>query len=340
MADVTVAASPTEATLRTAIETTALDGDTVYLTSPVAVTLTTGPLLITNKAIRIKGTGRNTVITGMASQHIFQVTNAGASGADLKRLQIEDMTLVGNATGLDGISIVGTAGKGKYTGVLIANVDISACRNGVAVSMPNIGADAMVYLVMDGMTITGSRARGVTIANVSMARMQSCEVNSSTQNGIFASICPNFQIVSCASETNNQGLGSGIEGDAQVLIKLCHSFTVLGLDMENLPTAAAATKTGLVISNCTGGSLSGVNVIQGGSQIYPNSIGVHLVNSARAIQIGSITASYIAHPIYYDRSSQQGKVATGNAVPVILAPSTLAANADGPAVGLEAPPVY
>lgn len=331
MAVISVADGATEATTRTAIETTAADGDTVEFAGAISYTLAGGPFLVADKAIRIVAKGPRAVkITAKAgaAQEIFRVTNSGAPGAStLGRLEFIGMSMIGDAASTDAVSITGTAGKGKYSQVKFRDCTMSGFRDAINVSMPNIGADAMVHLGIDDCEITSNRRYGLNLSNVTMARIAGGEINGCADVGVRAITCPNIWLgAGLAVEGNNTGnnpVSSTGEGGQQVLLKLCHGFVVDGIDIEALPTAAAAGKQGILISNCNGGTVVMASVSSGDqTQFLVGTNAIRAVLSSRGIRVLGLLHAYMQNPVSWDASCEP--IVYDEACIVQTAPSDLA----------------
>lgn len=239
-----------------------------------------------------------------AARHGLIIDN---SGGTIDRLTIRGIKLIGNGglasggTTLDGISFAGTVDK-KLTNFRLEDVDLAGWRNGVSLvaneTAGHEGASAGVYVTLAGCNVTESRTRGVVLRNCSMATVERCEINNSGQNGLWAQTCQNFRLLSSAVESNNTLLGTGAEGDAQVLIKLCHAFSVHGLDIEGMPQTGTATATGVCVSNCYSGSIHGLSVYA--TAFRANQYAVRFVNNARHVRVGPFVVNYITEPVSRD----------------------------------------
>ena len=307
-----------EASLRT-VTAGAVAGDVVAVPSgtyALTATWTVTAGVTIQPSLAVAGAAGPVNVTVNAARHGLVIDN---SAATVNRLTLRGIRLTGSGGAtLDGISFVGTAGK-KLTNCLIEGCDLSGWRNGISLVAADVGSGAGVYVEVRGCDVSTNRVRGMHLTNLSMCAVRRCEMNGNGANGLYAQSCINFSLHESASEGNNTLNGTTLEGDAQVLIKTCHAFTVGALDVESMPTAVGTCKVGLAVANCYGGAVIGYNVAQTAYQ--PDSVGLRLSNGSRAVRLDQMTYSYITTPIALDASSVFPEVSLRTVVQV--APSTL-----------------
>lgn len=321
MADVVVAASATEATIRTAIETTAADGDTVVLTNPQNITIVTNPLRIINKAIRIissTGNPRNCVINGISSQPIIQITNPNTAGATMTRMHIEGVTLSGNGASFGGITWTGTASQGGLRFAAFRNLIINNCLNyGIQLVGASTGADGLVNPTLEGLDISSigsgvNAGRGIIVTNSTLANIHKNSVAQCGLQGIFLTSCPGLRMTNNSLDSNNTTptiAGQTQDGNAEVSLVNCNGFMVDGLDATNLNFNAVddarLVTTALALKNCWGGS---VNMLSTGfaaaDPAMPRAYALAYINGTRGVRRGTVVTTLMGdNPVLYDRFS-------------------------------------
>lgn len=292
--------------LRTAVQTTAADGDTVTLAGAPAgnfYDIGATEIAVTNKSLRIIGEGKKLAKIKVGAANGFNITNPGVS---LDGLLIQDLALVGNGTtSLRGIKFVGSPGK-AISYATFRGLAISGMLDGI--NLDNSASLLGEHNLIEECDVTTCNQIGVWLDGCSMARLRGINANACQLNGLRAINCTNLLVLNCAAQgcnTGNEAPGSTFGGGAQMLIKLSHQFAVQGFDVESMPTAAAAGKVGLVISNCNGGSIHGYNVAAGSSVMVSDTYGIRGIQGTRGIRVGGMQHSWITNPLWHDKTSEE-----------------------------------
>lgn len=271
MSTITVAAGDA-ASLRTAIETTAVVGDVVQV--PRA-TYSLVAAITVNKGIRIVGEGgEGTIIASSGAVHGLVIDPTAAAGNLIDRLFISDLSFSGDGVNnLTGIRTNNVAGK-TIKDLNIERCTVSGFTNGIS-----IGGGTMTTLY---------------------PRLEKCRVTNNLEQGmtvVFASA--GLRIEQCVAVANNLNNNASASANAQVLISKCNNFIVDGLDANTMPTAVGATKCGLAVAQCIGGNIRALTVSQAAFQ--SDSIGLHLMTpSCKGISMDGLGYSFITSPIVTD----------------------------------------
>jgi hypothetical protein len=285
-------AGVTEANLTTAIGLMS-NGDWLTMDN-VDITLTAA-VAITNKAIRV--VGRNAILRGASGAHVISITNP-AAGGDLTRMTISGLTIIGHASGLDGISFRGTAGQGKYNFIEISDTTISSCRTGVYIDVP----DDVVYAKFDRVWCYTMSQRGFEMDGVAMPTFIECEVSGCQLNGYSITGSIGLSMTSCASEGNNLS-GSATEAEAaHFYIRRCNAFSMRSCDVEDMAGAAGPVDIAVLVSGCIGGEVLSQGVYEAATR--SNQHGVRLVENSKNILI-SLTHNYLASPVSVGSGTQR-----------------------------------
>lgn len=307
--------------IRNAI-TNSADGDVIVLNNDATtaagglktVTLTDS-LVIANKAISVRGSGnRDLTLVAAAGKPIFEVQHTGNATYD--RLEFLNMTLTGNSTATAAIYFNYTAPAAgsarKFDHVRITNLNITNFNVGISALIPYTDDNRCVCTLwtIDNCEISACRQYGIWVNNVSNCAVRNSEIKTCALHGINAYLCPNISIRDSIVDGCNTDLivsGSSLEGGAQMLVKLCHPFTISNVLVRNLPTNSNAAKTGLCLSNCNGGFVEGFSCecpsVGGlGEDFFSNSIGIQLTAAARGVKLESMVHKWIRSPIVWDKS--------------------------------------
>jgi len=244
-------------------------------------------------------------VNALSGQHGINIDNSAAS---ISRLNLSRIKFTSGGGTSNGINFVAPGGSSFALSHFRAeSCDCVNFSNGVFVDNSGSGTGGSAGLgtqfVFYDLDVSGSTSRGIVLKNLSVCEIENCEVNSSGLNGIWANACGNLGIRKSASEGNNTTNDTSEEGASQVLVKLSHGFAIDNLDIESLPTNAAAAKVGVCVSRCFGGSITALAVTQTGTTFYANSKGVYLFGGTRGMSKIDVITKQITTPIAKDVQS-------------------------------------
>jgi hypothetical protein len=331
MANVTPA-DTSEAAVRTAIETTALDGDTVTL-RPGTSFLSGGPLHITNKGIRITsltGSFRDTILSATSGAvPLFQIANTAMGASVGGRLQIDSLTLQGSGSTTAGISFVGTAGQFGFRWMKFADLQINTMStqgiNLVAADMAN-GVSFHTEISRCEINSTGNgnpTGRGIAVTNATLLKLDNNEINSSGREAILLTNCLHASLINNSLSSNNSTptlKGQTFAANSQVQLLSCHNFTIRGLDIENINPSLISDpnliQCGLALRGCWGGAIDGMNMAYPSDDPsnYP-SYAIAYLEGTRGVRRGTVLTSFMReNPIFFDRFSPHDLQASSDRV--------------------------
>jgi len=324
---VQVASGATEATTRTAIETTAADGDSVMLGTTagngvINIALTgASPILISNKALRIfslSGNAKDCVFTaGGSNGGCFKVTNATTGTAN--RLEFEGIRMSGGGSNVAGLQILGTATKGSYANLAVRRCAFDGGLNsGILAAMPGNG-EILSHFCIDDCTFNGAINSNVDITNGQYIHIQRCTSVFANKAGFLLTNCIHSDLRGCDSSNNNQTgtmNGQTMLLNSFVVLNGCNNFMVEGLDCQAMVDSvddARQVKVALAISNCAGGSINGLSASY--SSAPPQFVGfpgyaIAFLNGSRGIRRGTVqTTNFpLDNPFFFDRLTSRDAV--------------------------------
>lgn len=307
--------------IRNAI-TGAADGDVILINNNTttagggltSVTLSDS-LVIANKAIVIRGDGnRDVTLVAAAGKPVFEIQHTGNATYD--RLEIVNLTLTGNSTATHAIYFNYTAPAAgqprKYDHVRFTNLTISNFNVGINALIPYTD-DARTHgtmWVIDNCEISACRQYGVWLNNLISANVRNCEIRQCAINGINVYGSPSFSVRDSVIDQCNTDFaapGSSLDQGAHIAVVLCHPFTISNVLIKNMPSNAAAAKTGIMLSNCNGGFIEGYSCecpsVGGlGADFYQNGVGIQMVKGSRGVKLESMVHKWVQTPIAWDKS--------------------------------------
>src|SRR4029077_4902167 len=161
---------------------------------------------------------------------------------------------------------------------------------------------SFVNLASDAIRLDGGAQSGVMLVTIADCEVNTCggsgivlrhTTTTSIMNGYYHD-CREFGLYAEASGVRLFGAafehdqlgGTSNDFHAQVRLKLCHGFTLVGCHFEEFADAARPARTAVTVENCWGGQVSSSVFVKNGAGV-PGSRGVLILGGSRDVDVGA-----------------------------------------------------
>lgn len=268
----------------------ARDGDRVYFPSPGPYPAPPGGWRIA-RSLEIFGDGPgNETVAGASSIVPDSAGNAFVldSTVALSNLHIHDLLVVrrGNAPGNRAAIRLRMPDAGTHTlsGLHLERVAfVNLAHDAIALDGGARNAVLLVSLVDCEVNTCGGS--GVVLRHTTTTYLLGGYYHDCRGFGLYAEASGGLRLLGTAFE-HNQLAGISNDYDAQLRLKLCHGFTVLGCHFEEFSDSARPARTAITVERCLGGQVSSTLFVKNGAGV-PGSRGVFILGGSRDIDVGT-----------------------------------------------------
>lgn len=268
--------------------TAARDGDRVYFPSPGPYAAPPGGFVI-SRCIEIFGDGPGRGVDGASS--IVPDRNGNAFVIDstvaLQNIHLHDLLIIrtGSASGTRAALRATLPDQGTQTlsGLRLERVSFVNLAAD-AIRLDGGARNAILLVTISDCEVNTAGGSGVVLRRLTTATIRDGYYHDCRDFGLLAEGA-GVRLLGPAFEHNQLG-GTSNDYHAQVRLKLCHGFTLVGCHFEEFAAAARPSRTAITVENCWGGQVSSSVFVKNGAGVA-GSRGVLILDGSRDIDVGS-----------------------------------------------------
>ena len=272
----------------------ARDGDRVWFPSPGPYAAPPGGFLI-SKSLELFGDGMGNGLTGASSVVPDRDGNAFVldSTVTLHNIHVHDLLVIrtGDAPGSRAALRLALpeSGEHKLSGLRIERVAFVNLA-GDAIALEGGAQSAILLVSITDCEANSCRGNGITLRHTTTTTVMNGYYHDSDGFGLYAEAA-GVRLIGAAFE-HNQLAGTNSDYHAQVRLKLCHGFTVLGCHFEEFASESRPARTALTLESCRGGQVASSLFVKNGAGVR-GSRGVLILGGSRDVDIGANSWSFV-----------------------------------------------
>lgn len=224
--------------------------------------------------LTIEGDGDSTVIqTGSATMCAFAIdpTLADIGG----RIVFKNLRFEASANGTSAVKTLTVAGR------TINSIIFDRCTAVGFTNAFDVGGAGMTTngVVFRDCIATGNRGNGFALTN-----------------------CSSPLLENCVATGNNTAGSASMAAGAQVILTTCPNFSVRGLTVGTFTTSPGASRVGLALSGCVGGTVDAYTATD--AALQADSYAMRCVSGTKGVNVGSLSYSKVQFPVTIDGTSK------------------------------------
>ena len=283
------------------------DGDRIYL--PAGTYMIPDSGLVVDKPLELFGDGigrgesgtllKPRAAGGNGNVIVIRSRGGAAPGyVTLRDLRIGPNGMPGTPGKGRGYGILlqqGAASRGTVQRLIVERIVISAmAADGIRIEGGDMGSNAVILSTLSDVQCIECRGAGLVLRNGAVISVVRGYFNGNHRAGIDAEAVSSLRLDQVAFQNDqNRPRVEDADLDAQLRLKLCHAFNVLGCYFEEFASPSPGTRrTAVVLENCRGGVLQGCYFTQ--PMYVPGSRGVLATAGSSSITFGSNSYDQVA----------------------------------------------